>query len=86
LERDESLPADSRFGFELHGSTAPAIQHPGRDLETDASFLARREVSKKMTTSFYELAVNGDRFSEKWVPPIEHFPDFLLGGIVWCCS
>jgi len=75
-----------RLGFELHGSTAHRIQHPGRDLATDASFLSRQEVSKKLTASFYELAMNDDRFSEKWVPPIEHLTDFVLGGIVLCCS
>jgi hypothetical protein len=86
LQRQKSLPAHVRLGFELHGSTAHRIQHPGRDLATDASFLSRQQVSKKMTASFYELAMNGDRFPEKWVPPIEHLTDFVLGGIVLCCS
>jgi hypothetical protein len=86
LERQKSLPAHVRLGFELHGSTAHRTQHPGRDLATDASFLSRQEVSKKLTASFYELAMNGDRFSEKWVPPIANLTDFVLGGIVLCCS
>jgi hypothetical protein len=53
-----------RFGLELHGRAAHRIQHPSRDLATDARLLSRQEVSKQMAASLYELAMDNDRFSE----------------------
>ena len=85
-QRPQSLPAHVGLGFELPGSTAHRVQHPRRDLETDASFWSRQEVSKEVAASLYELAMDVDRFAEKWMPSVAHFTNFVLGGIVLCGS